>query len=29
MAADRGRRPVTEKGDAAVAIEFDGWTVVR
>jgi len=26
---DRGDKPVTEEGDAAVAIKLDGWTVVR
>ena len=27
--ADRGDKPATEEGDAAVAIEFDGWAVMR
>jgi hypothetical protein len=26
---ERGDKPVTEEGDAAVAIKFDGWAVVR
>jgi hypothetical protein len=29
ITADRGDEPATEEGDAAVAIEFDGWSVVR
>ena len=29
ITADRGDEPATEEGDAAVAIEFDGWAVVR
>jgi hypothetical protein len=28
MIADRGDKPVTEDGDVAVAINFDGWAVV-
>jgi hypothetical protein len=29
ITADRGDKPATEEGDAAVAIQFDGWAVVR
>jgi hypothetical protein len=29
ITADRGDKPATEEGDAALAIEFDGWAVVR
>ena len=29
ITADRGDEPATEEGDAAVAIQFDGWAVVR
>ena len=27
--ADRGDKPATEEGDAAVAIQFGGWAMVR
>jgi len=27
--ADRGDKPAAEEGDAAMAIEFGGWAVVR
>ena len=29
ITADGGDRPTMEEGDAAMAIEFDGWAVVR
>jgi hypothetical protein len=29
ITVDRGDEPATEEGDVAVAIEFDGWAVVR
>jgi hypothetical protein len=29
ITADRGDKPAAEEGDAAVALEFDGWAVVR
>jgi hypothetical protein len=29
ITAGRGDKPATEEGDAAVAIEFDGWAVAR
>ncbi len=29
MSADRGDKPAAEEGDAAMAIEFGGWAIVR
>jgi hypothetical protein len=29
ITADRRDKPATEEEDAAVAIDFDGWAVVR